>query len=72
MSQKESIETKAIGYRFHFTMDKELRDETGAKYPDKTNVHASIEGHTDTLEEAKKQLGLSKLAVEKALREAKL
>jgi len=51
MSEKTVVETKKVGYSFSFSIEKELRSETGAKYPDKTIIKGSIEGNADTYEE---------------------
>jgi len=70
VSEVSKVERREVGYRFHIAVDKELRTETGAKYPDKTQVHASLEGHADSFEEAVKQLRDAKVKVNEVLREA--
>jgi hypothetical protein len=52
MSEKQTVETKKIGFSFSVSIEKELRTETGAKYPDKTLIKGSIEGNADTYDEA--------------------
>lgn len=63
MSEKQVVETKRIGFSFSVSIEKELRSETGAKYPDKTIIKGSIEGNADTyddtialMKKAKKEL----------------
>ena len=63
MSEKTIVETKRVGFSFSVSIEKELRTETGAKYPDKTLIKGSIEGNADTyddtvalMKKAKKEL----------------
>jgi len=60
MSVVQTVEKKDIGYRFHVSVDKELHVESGTRTPDKITIHASIEGNTDTYEEAISELKESK------------
>lgn len=46
-------------------MERELRLETGAKYPDKTVVHASFEGYEANYEDAKKTMLIAKAELER-------
>lgn len=54
-----------VGYRWHIALDKELRTMTGAKYPDKTSIHASLEGHENTVKEANDAINAAKKTLEK-------
>ena len=66
------IWTTQTGYSFKIEIEKEIRTETGAKYPDKTVMKAYITGNTEDLaetvaaiEKAKKEL-LKQLTIEEA------
>jgi hypothetical protein len=56
MSEKTVTESREVGYRWLVSIDKELRTETGAKYPDKTEIHATLEGHEQDADTAVKNL----------------
>lgn len=60
MAETETITQKTIGYSWSISVEKEHREETGAKYPDKTVTKASFSGHTDTYEEAVKEVNEAK------------
>jgi len=60
LSVKQEVETKRIGFSFSISIEKELRTQTEAKYPDKTIVKASLEGNTDTYEQATEMLRKAK------------
>lgn len=51
-SETQEITSKTVGYSFHVSIEKELRIVTGAKYPDKIVVKASVGGHEETFAEA--------------------
>ena len=51
MSEKQVVETKKVGFSFSVSIEKELRSDSGQKYPDKTIIKGSIEGNTDTYDE---------------------
>jgi DNA-binding MurR/RpiR family transcriptional regulator len=56
VSERTTVEKREVGFRFHVSVDNEMRTVTsGSKTPDKLLIHASLEGHTDTYEEAVKQ-----------------
>ena len=61
MSTKQELESKRIGFAFSFSIEKELRVETGAKYPDKTLIKGSLEGNADTYDEAVALLNKAKI-----------
>jgi len=65
----QTVERRDIGFRFHVSIDKELRTETGAKYPDKTVVHASLEGHEETYDAAVESLKTAKQELLKLVEE---
>jgi len=71
MSEKTEIEQKQVGYRFHVSIDRELHVEGGTRTPDKITAHASLEGHTDTYNEAVSKLSEARGAIETLLKEAK-
>lgn len=48
----QAVTTKAIGYSFNVSIEREIRTETESKYPDKTVVKASLGGHADTFDAA--------------------
>lgn len=48
----QSITTKAIGYSFNVSIEREIRADTGTRYPDKTVVKVSLGGHADTFDGA--------------------
>jgi hypothetical protein len=69
LSEKTAFTSQEIGYRWHITIDKELRIETGAKYPDKTTIHASLEGHEDTVAQASAAINAAKKTLESLTKE---
>lgn len=70
MSVKQEIESKRIGYAFSISIEKELRIENVSKYPDKTIIKASLEGNTDTYEQAVDLLKKSKTDILAQVKEA--
>jgi len=71
LSEEKSVTQKSIGFSFHVSIERELRAETGAKYPDKTIVKASLGGHADTMEEATENLKNATKLVKKQTQEVK-
>ncbi len=69
MSEKTVVENRNVGARWFISVEKELRSETGAKYPDKTVIHASLEGNTETAEAAKQSLQDARAHLQKMLEE---
>ncbi|MGD0646337.1 MAG: hypothetical protein ABSA75_15710 [Candidatus Bathyarchaeia archaeon] len=67
MEEKTIIENRSSGS----AREKELREETGAKYPDKTVVHVSLEGFESDYEAARLSLKKAKLQLEKVVDERK-
>lgn len=67
MSEKQDVVTRRVGFGFSITVEKELREETGAKYPDKTVVKASIEGNADTFESNIELLGRARTEIFKVV-----
>ena len=63
MSEKTEVTQKTVGCRWHYHIEVEHREETGAKYPDKTVVKAGFSGHEDEYEDA---VAMIVLAREKA------
>ncbi len=70
MSVKQEIESKRVGYAFSISVEKELRTESVAKYPDKTIIKASLEGNTDTYDQAVDLLKKSKTDILAQVKEA--
>jgi hypothetical protein len=70
VSVKQEIESKRIGYAFSISIEKELRIENVSKYPDKTIIKASLEGNTDTYEQAVDLLKKSKTDILAQVKEA--
>lgn len=69
--EKTTVEQKQIGYRWHITIDRELRVANAAskQYPDKINMHASLEGHEETRQAAIDALATARTALEAATKE---
>lgn len=63
----KAITQKTIGFGFSVSIERELRTETSAKYPDKTVVKASLSGHSETYEEASSMLGEATKAVKEKI-----
>jgi len=47
MTERSEIVNKTAGYSFHIKIEREIRTETGAKYPDKSVVSASLSGNDE-------------------------
>ena len=71
MSEKTEITSTTVGYHFSITVDREIRTETGAKYPDKSVVTASLSGNAPSFEAAVEQAKTAKAEIEKLLAEKK-
>lgn len=48
MNEQQTVTQQAIGFSYSVTIEKELRTNTAAKYPDKTVLKATLSGHADT------------------------
>lgn len=70
MSERSVVENRNVGARWFISLEKELREETGAKYPDKTVIHCSLEGFEADYESARCSLENAKLQLEKLIVEA--
>jgi hypothetical protein len=70
MSERSVVENRNVGARWFISLEKELREETGAKYPDKTVVHCSLEGFEADYESARRSLLDAKVELEKLVAEA--
>ena len=46
---RDEVIHSEVGYSFHVGIEEEIRVETGAKYPNKKIVKASISGHVDNM-----------------------
>jgi len=69
LSERTEITNKNVGYSFHVSLEREIRTATGAKYPDKTIVKASLGGHAETFKQANDQLRLATVEVRNQLNE---
>ena len=63
--EKTIIENRNVGSRWFISLEKELREETGAKYPDKTIIHVSLEGFELDYDGAMQSLSKAKVQLEK-------
>ena len=63
MSAKTEVETRKLGHAYSVSIEREIRTSTEAKYPDKTIIKASLEGNTETYEEAVTKLKDSAKAI---------
>jgi len=71
--EKTEITSRTAGYSFHIKVERELRTQTEAKYPDKTVVSATLNGNDDSFavmvehaEKAKKTIDLLLTEAEQA------
>jgi len=69
MSEVKNVINKTVGYSFSITIERETRKETGAKYPDKQIIKASVGGHGATLDDVTEQLVAATEVVKKQLKE---
>lgn len=67
MNEQTEVTNRYVGYHFDIKIEKEIRTETGAKYPDKSVVTASLSGNAETLTDVISQLKSAKLVVEELL-----
>ena len=67
--EKKTITQQAIGFSYHVQVEKEIRSDSGLKFPDKTIVKASLGGHADTSEQAKTLLNEATKEIKKQLEE---
>lgn len=71
MSETKSITQKAIGFSFSVSIEREVRNATSAKYPDKTIIKASLGGHAETMDDATEHLKKATELVRKQTQEVK-
>jgi len=69
MPEIKNVINKTVGYSFSITIEREVRTETGAKYPDKQITKASVGGHGTTLDDVTKQLEAATEVVKKQVKE---
>lgn len=50
MTEKTEITNRTAGYNFHVKIEREVRTQTEAKYPDKSVVSATLSGNDDAFE----------------------
>lgn len=67
MAEKTEVVNRTEGYSFHITVEREIRTETGAKYPDKSVVTASLGGNAPSFEVAIEQAKKAREAIEELL-----
>ena len=67
MSEKTEVTNRYVGFHFDIKIEKEIRTETGAKYPDKSVYVASLSGNAETFMEAVAQLHFARKELEEAL-----
>ena len=48
----QEIVNKTVGFSFRLVIEREVRVDSGTKYPDKTVIKAELGGHADTYDEA--------------------
>ncbi len=63
MGESTVVSNRNVGYSFSLSIEKEVRIETGAKYPDKEVVHVRLSGNADSFDEAVKQLGMAQTEI---------
>ncbi|MBA7595187.1 hypothetical protein ES703_02146 [subsurface metagenome] len=71
MSEEQSVTHKTVGFSFNVSIEREVRVETGAKYPDKTVVKASMGGNAETMAEATDNLKKATELVREQTKEVK-
>jgi len=71
MSEETKITNMAVGYHFDIKIEREIRTETGAKYPDKSVVTASLSGNAPTFDAVIEQAKKAREAIEELLVEKK-
>ena len=71
MSERTEVVNKTVGFSFYIKIEREIRTETGAKYPDKSLVTANLGGNADSFEEAVKRLKQARAEIDAVLTEKK-
>jgi len=71
VTEKTEIVNRAEGYGFHITVEREIRTETGAKYPDKSVVTATLSGNDPSFEATTEHIKKAREAIEELLAEKK-
>jgi len=69
LSEETIVTNKHVGYSFSVSIEKETREKTDAKYPDKTVVSARISGNEESFEAVQKRLDAAKKEIKKVLGE---
>lgn len=52
----QEITNKTVGFNFRIVVEREVRVDSGTKYPDKTVTKAELGGHADTYKQARANL----------------
>lgn len=68
MAERTEVVQKTEGFAFSITIEQEIREETGAKYPDKKIIKATLSGHSPEFNEAISELQQSKEKIEAIIR----
>lgn len=68
MSEETTVTNKHVGYSFSLSVEKEIRVETGAKYPDKQIVSARVGGNTESFDDAVEQLKKARQKIDEVLK----
>jgi hypothetical protein len=64
------VEKREVGFRWHFSIDKELHQESNTRTPDKITLHGSLEGHAETYEVCLADLSQATTNLKALLKEA--
>lgn len=65
--ETQIVKNQHVGYSFSVSVEKETREESGTKYPDKTVVSARISGNEETFEAVTKRLDEAKTKIGEVL-----
>ncbi len=67
MTERSEIVNKTAGYSFHIKIEKEVRTETGAKYPDKSVVSATLSGNDESFDAVVQHVKEAKKTIDEVL-----
>lgn len=67
--EQTTVVNQHVGYSFSVNIEKETRQESGTKYPDKTVVSARLSGNEDTFEAVTKRLEEAKAKIKEVIGE---
>lgn len=66
--ETQTVTNKHVGYSFSVSIEKETREESGTKYPDKTVVSARLSGNEESFEAVEKRLAEAKAKIKEVLK----